>query len=318
MAAHQAAPDRKRTGIDAWLDERIHSGKAIDFSLNHPVPLHIHPLDYLGETTLFIFISQAITGMMLAMFYHPVAQTAYYFCNTAQQVQAHYCPAKNTVSPSEAWNSIQVIMSSTFGSLVRSMHFWGNYFMVVLVVIHMLRGFFVGAYKYPRELTWLSGVALLGMTLGFAFTGYLLPWDMKAYWATQVGVNIADTVPGGTIIANLLRGGPILTGSTLGRFFAIHMLLLPALTGGLIGLHLLLVNIQGVSAADGLVVETDQETLQQIPNVPEAAGNSNDRFVPGTPGAPGARPAGATGYGSMSAASRRPGGDDIATSADRL
>ncbi len=317
MAAHQAAPDRKRTGIDAWLDERLHTGKAFDFALNHPVPLHIHPLDYLGETTLFIFISQAVTGMMLAMFYHPVAQTPYDFCATTAQALVngtHVCPAPGTVSPSEAWQSIQVIMSSTFGSLIRSMHFWGNYFMVVLVVMHMMRGFFTGAYKYPRELTWLSGVVLLGMTLGFAFTGYLLPWDMKAYWATQVGVNIADTVPGGSLIANLLRGGPILTGSTLGRFFAIHMLLLPAITGGLIGLHILLVNIQGVSAADGLVVETDQETLQQIPNAPEAAANSNQRFVPG---APGARPVGNTGYGSASTASLRPG-TDVNTSADRL
>ncbi len=316
MAAHQhSAPAKKRTGIDAWLDERIHSGPAIDFSLNHPVPLHIHPLDYLGETTLFIFISQAVTGMMLAMFYHPVAQTPYHYCATAAATilnGQHLCPAAQTVSPSEAWQSVQVIMSSTFGSLIRSMHFWGNYFMVVLVVIHMMRGFFVGAYKYPRELTWLSGVALLGMTLGFAFTGYLLPWDMKAYWATQVGVNIADTIPiVGTPLANIVRGGPVLSGSTLGRFFAIHMLLLPAITGGLIGLHLLLVNIQGVSAADGLVVETDQETLQQIPNVPEAAANSNQRFVPG------ARPAGATGDGSTSATSLRPG-DGVNSSADTL
>lgn len=312
MAAHQqTTPDRRRTGIDAWLDERIHSGKSIDFVLNHPVPLHIHPLDYLGETTLFIFISQAVTGMLLAMFYHPVAQTPYFFCTAAQQVQAHYCPAINTVSPSEAWQSIQVIMSSTFGSLVRSMHFWGNYFMVVLVIMHMLRGFFAGAYKYPRELTWLSGVVLLGLTLGFAFTGYLLPWDMKAYWATQVGVNIADTIPiVGTPLADLVRGGPILTGATLGRFFAIHMLLLPALTGGLIGLHLLLVNIQGVSAADGLVVETNMgETLQQIPNVPEAAADSNSRFVPGS------RPVGNTGFN----APAQPGGNGtVDTGADRL
>ncbi len=319
MAAHQhAVPDRKRTGIDSWLDERIHSGKAIDFSLNHPVPLNIHPLDYLGETTLFIFISQAVTGMLLAMFYHPVAQTPYHYCPDAAATIVnglHLCPAPKTIAPSEAWQSIQVIMSSTFGSLIRSMHFWGNYFMVVLVVIHMLRGFFVGAYKYPRELTWLTGVALLGLTLGFAFTGYLLPWDMKAYWATQVGVNIADTIPVvGTPLANLVRGGPVLSGSTLGRFFAIHMLLLPALTGGLIGLHLLLVNIQGISAADGLVVETDQETLQQIPNVPEAAANSNQRFVPG---APGVRSVGDTGYGTTSAASLNPGAD-VNTSADRL
>ncbi len=279
MSAVHQQPPKKRTGLDAWLDERLHSGPAIDFVKNHPVPLHIHPLDYLGEVTLFIFISQAVTGMLLAMQYHPVAQTAYFLCDKSNYHGV--CPAPGTVSPSEAWQSIQVIMSSTFGSLVRSMHFWGNYFMVVLVVMHMMRGFFAGAYKYPRELTWLSGVLLLAMTLGFAFTGYLLPWDEKAYWATTVGINIVDTIPFiGVPLGELVRGGPILTGQTLGRFFAIHMLLLPALTGGLLGLHLLLVNIQGVSAADGLVVATDEgDTLKQIPNVPEAATSSNDRFA---------------------------------------
>jgi quinol-cytochrome oxidoreductase complex cytochrome b subunit len=290
-ATHQVRPEKKRSGIDAWIDERIHTGKAIDFVLNHPVPLHVHPLDYLGEVTLFIFISQAVTGMLLAMAYHPVAQTPYYFCATAAQVVQHgqhICPKVGTVSPSEAWQSIQAIMGSTFGSLIRSMHFWGNYFMVVLVIMHMLRGFFVGAYKYPREMTWLSGVLLLAMTLGFAFTGYLLPWDQKAYWATQVGINIADTIPIiGPPLADFVRGGPLLTGVTLGRFFAIHMLLLPALTGGLIGLHLLLVNIQGVSAADGLVVLDDEGTvLQQIPDAPEAALSEGDYYGGRTAGDP--------------------------------
>jgi quinol-cytochrome oxidoreductase complex cytochrome b subunit len=299
-AAHQQPPQRRRSGIDAWLDERLHTGKAFDFVLNHPAPLHVHPLDYLGEVTLFVFISQFVTGMLLAMQYHPVAQTTYFFCSSAAEVPK-YCPDVNTVAPSEAWQSIRAIMSSTFGSLIRSMHFWGNYFMVVLVVMHMLRNFFTGAYKYPRELTWLSGVLLLAMTLGFAFTGYLLPWDQKAYWATQVGINIADTIPiVGSPIADLIRGGPLLSGATLGRFFAIHMLLLPALTGGLIGLHVLLVNIQGISAADGLVVlEEGGAPLQQIPNVPEAAASPTER--------PGRR-APAAGSGTISAAQR--GGDE--------
>ncbi len=307
-AAHAPAPRKKRTGIDAWIDERIHTGRATDFVLNHPVPLRIHPMDYLGEMTLFIFISQAVTGMLLAMAYHPVAQTPYFYCDATHPIAnwQHYCPKPGTVSPSEAWQSINVIMSSHFGNLIRSVHFWGNYFMVVLVVLHMLRNFFSGAYKYPRELTWLTGVVLLGLVLGFAFTGYLLPWDQKAFWATQVGINIADTIPiVGTPLANLVRGGPLLTGTTLGRFFAIHMLLLPALTGGLIGLHLLLVNIQGVSAADGLVVLDEEGTaLQQIPNAPEAALSSNDRFRRRPP---------AVDPGSISASAHgaAPGADDL-------
>lgn len=305
--AHRPVPPKKRTGIDAWLDERIHTGKSIDFVLKHPVPLHIHPMDYLGEITLFIFISQAVTGMLLAMAYHPVASTPYFFCDPANRAAwaGHNCIAgPGTVSPSDAYLSIKAIMSTTFGSLIRSVHFWGNYFMVVLVVLHMLRNFFTGAYKYPRELTWLSGVLLLATVLGFAFTGYLLPWDQKAYWATQVGINIAETIPWiGTPIADLIRGGPLLTGTTLGRFFAIHMLLLPAIIGGLIGLHVLLVNIQGISAADGLVVlDEDATPLQQIPNAPEAAMPSNSRFR---------RPAARPDADTISANALQPGGENL-------
>src|ERR1700724_3756081 len=103
--AHQPIPEKKRSGIDGWLDERLHTGKAIGFVLNHPIPLRVHPMDYLGEVTLFVFISQFVTGMLLAMAYHPVAQTPYYYCDP-QHLAAnwqHYCPAKGTVSPSEAW-----------------------------------------------------------------------------------------------------------------------------------------------------------------------------------------------------------------------
>src|SRR5579871_5258752 len=182
-----------------WFEDRLHISGAVNAALGHPVPKRVHPLDYLGEATLFMFINQAITGIMLAMFYSDVANQPYSFNGT-------------TAAPSQAWLSIQNIMHNVpAGSLIRSMHFWGNYFMVVLVFTHMLRGFYVGAYKYPRELTWLTGVGLLFVTLGFAFTGYLLPWDQKAYWATQVGINIANTIPiVGDPIGLLLRGGPTL------------------------------------------------------------------------------------------------------------
>lgn len=230
--------------VELWLDERLHILPALNFIRNHPVPKPTHPLDYLGEATMFIFLNQAITGMLLAMFYHPVAQSPY-------------------PQPSDAYLSIQNIMNSVpFGSFVRSMHFWGNYFMVILVIMHALRGFVVGGYKYPRELTWVTGVGLLGLVLGFAFTGYLLPWDQKAFWATTVGINIAETIPViGGALGLLARGGPLLTGVTLSRFYAIHMLALPALLGVLMGVHLLLINIQGVSAADGLVVPDEAEAF---------------------------------------------------------
>jgi quinol-cytochrome oxidoreductase complex cytochrome b subunit len=236
-----------------WFDERLHIAGAVDAALAHPVPKRVHPLDYLGEATLFMFTNQAITGILLAMFYSDVANQPY-----------SYNAATGLASKSQAWLSIQNIMTNVpAGSLIRSMHYWGNYFMVVLVFAHMLRGFFVGAYKYPRELTWLTGATLLLTTLGFSFTGYLLPWDQKAYWATQVGINIADTIPIiGTPTALLLRGGPTLSSVTLSRFFALHMLVLPALIITLIGVHVLLTNIQGVSQADGLLLEGEERVVK--------------------------------------------------------
>ncbi|HVA90735.1 MAG TPA: cytochrome b N-terminal domain-containing protein [Chloroflexota bacterium] len=235
-----------------WIDDRLHITGVVEAALSHPVPKRVHPLDYLGETTLFIFINQMVTGIMLAMFYNASAKSPYVFDTST-----------GTAEKTIAWNSIYNIMHNVpAGSLIRSMHFWGNYFMVVLVFAHMLRGFYVGAYKYPRELTWLTGVLLLLVTLGFAFTGYLLPWDQKAYWATQVGVNIAASAPiAGPVLGSLLRGGPSLSGDTLTRFFAIHMLVLPALIVTLIGVHVLLTNIQGVSEADGLVLEGDEHVV---------------------------------------------------------
>ncbi len=236
-----------------WVDDRLHVAGVVDAALSHPVPKRVHPLDYLGESTLFVFINQMVTGILLAMFYNASAHTPY-----------SYDPNTGKAAPTIAWTSINTIMHEVpMGSLIRSMHYWGNYFMVVLVFAHMLRGFYVGAYKYPRELTWLTGVALLLVTLGFAFTGYLLPWDQKAYWATQVGVNIGATAPFlGPTIGLLLRGGPTLNGDTLTRFFAIHMLVLPALIITLIGVHILLTNIQGVSEADGLVLEGEEAVVR--------------------------------------------------------
>ncbi|HWE64282.1 MAG TPA: cytochrome b N-terminal domain-containing protein [Chloroflexota bacterium] len=236
-----------------WFDDRLHIAGVIEAAAYHPVPKRVHPLDYLGEATIFVFVNQAVTGILLAAFYNGSANQPY-----------TYNPSTGKAGASIAYNSILNIMHNVpAGALIRSMHFWGNYFMVVLVFAHMLRGFYMGAYKYPRELTWLTGVGLLFTVLGFAFTGYLLPWDQKAYWATQVGINIAGSVPiVGDAIGNLLRGGPSLSGDTLTRFLAIHMLVLPALLVTLMGVHVLLTNIQGVSDADGLVIEGDEAAVR--------------------------------------------------------
>ena len=177
----------------------------------------------LGSASLFIFTVQFVTGALLAMNYVP--------------------------SPDHAYDSVRYIGSSVLmGSFIRGLHHWGASFMVVLTALHLLRVYFMGAYKYPRELTWLVGVVLFLLVMGFSFTGYLLPWDQKAYWATMVGTNIAGQTPVvGGYVAKVLKGGEELGATTLTRFYALHVLALPALLAAAAGLHLFLVVWHGIS-----------------------------------------------------------------------
>ncbi|MBI4249414.1 MAG: cytochrome b N-terminal domain-containing protein [Elusimicrobia bacterium] len=177
----------------------------------------------LGSASLLLFTVQALTGMLLAMNYVP--------------------------SPDHAYDSIRYIEREVLlGRFVRGLHHWGASFMVVVVALHMLRVFFMGAYKYPREGTWMAGVALFMVVMGFSFTGYLLPWDQKAYWATAVGTNIAAQAPTlGPYIGKVLKGGDVLGALTLSRFYAFHVLVLPALLILFVGLHLFLVVWHGIS-----------------------------------------------------------------------
>jgi quinol-cytochrome oxidoreductase complex cytochrome b subunit len=169
-------------------------------------------------------VMQAVTGIFLAVYYVP--------------------------SPESAYNSIQYIMNDVaFGWLIRGIHHWGATLMVIIVFLHMLRTFYFAAYKFPREITWLSGVILLLATLGMGFTGYLLPWNQRSYWATTVGTEIAGTVPViGDFIMRVLRGGTGLSGVTLARFFAVHIWVIPAVIIALIGVHLYLVIRIGITA----------------------------------------------------------------------
>ncbi len=176
-----------------------------------------------GSLLLFSFVVQVVTGILLAMNYSPSVQ--------------------------DAWPSVNFIMTEVqFGSLIRSMHHWGSSAMVILLLVHMVQVFVWGAYKKPREFTWMVGVLLLLVTLGLAFTGYLLPWDQKAYWATKVGLGIASTVPGvGENLKTLLQGGSQLGNLTLTRFFALHVFVLPGLLIGLVVAHLYLFRVHGVT-----------------------------------------------------------------------
>jgi quinol-cytochrome oxidoreductase complex cytochrome b subunit len=205
-----------------WLDRRLGLTSIYGITLDRKVP-KVNWAFTLGSATLFLAVMQGLTGVFLTVYYVP--------------------------HPEQAYDSVNYIMNEVaFGWLIRGIHHWGATLMVVTVFLHMLRTFFYGAYKYPREITWMTGVFLLLVTLGMGFTGYLLPWNQRAYWATTVGTSIAGTVPlAGPWIERILRGGESLSALTLARFFSAHIWMLPAVLLALIGLHLYLVVRLGIS-----------------------------------------------------------------------
>jgi ubiquinol-cytochrome c reductase cytochrome b subunit len=213
-----AAPTRE-TG---WLEPRLRLGPVVEAALHVRIPLQARTY-YFGGIALFLFGVQVVTGTLLALYYKP--------------------------TPESAFDSVKVITSDvSFGWLIRSVHHWGANLMIVFVALHVLRIFFQAAFKYPREITWVVGVGLLGLTLAFGFTGYLLPWDQRAYWATVVGTEIAGSIPVvGEPLLQLLRGGADVTEATLGRFFGIHVLALPLLIGAGLAIHLVLVHQLGLA-----------------------------------------------------------------------
>jgi ubiquinol-cytochrome c reductase cytochrome b subunit/menaquinol-cytochrome c reductase cytochrome b subunit len=215
-----------------WIDERTSLSGGIRWMLFRKVPKGINWFYTLGSATMFAFLNQAVTGVFLAMFYRPDASGG-------------------------AYESVRYITDDAFlGQLVRAMHKWGASVMIILIFLHMGRVFFFGAYKYPRELTWIIGVVLLILTMAMGFTGYLLPFDQKSYWATIVGVNINGTGPFiGPYLSDFLRAGPEFGATTLQRFYAIHMMLIPGLIAALIGAHLYLVTKLGISAPPWLKAE---------------------------------------------------------------
>jgi quinol-cytochrome oxidoreductase complex cytochrome b subunit len=211
------------TRIGNYIDERTGWRRAWETIFLRKVP-KVNWLYTLGSATLFVAINQIVTGILLTIYYVP--------------------------TPDQAYDSVQYITTEVAaGWLIRGLHHWGASAMVVLAVLHMLRVIFYGAYKFPREITWVTGVGLLLVVLGFSFTGYLLPWDQKAYWATTVGTQIAGTPPVlGDTILRIVRGGEELTAVTLARFFGVHVWMLPAVLLLLIGIHVYLVIRLGISA----------------------------------------------------------------------
>jgi menaquinol-cytochrome c reductase cytochrome b subunit len=226
-----AAPASRKSTIQSallypldWLEERSGLVGATKWFLFRNVPRDSNWFHTLGSATLTAFLVQAITGVILAMYYKP--------------------------DPDAAYESIQHITNDlTLGWLVRGMHRWGASVFIILLFFHAARVFLFGAYKYPRELNWIVGVLLLALGMLEGFTGYLLPWDQTAYWATVVGINLNGTAPViGPFLAQWLAGGQEIGADALSKFYALHMLAIPGLIFALIGLHLYLVVRLGVSS----------------------------------------------------------------------
>jgi cytochrome b6 len=229
-----------------WVDERVDLSGLRHFIAEKGVPVHTQKIwYYLGGMTMFLLAVQIFTGILLLLYYRP--------------------------SATEAYESVQFIVTRVpFGWLIRNIHSWSANLLMAAAFAHFFSVFFLKSYRKPRELTWLTGILLLFLILGFGFSGYLLPWNELSFFATKVGTGIAGAVPiGGRFLLRLLRGGDDVTGATLSRFYGLHVAVLPALTTALVALHLLLVQRQGMSVP--LSVERRVkagEPLRQMPFFP--------------------------------------------------
>lgn len=213
-----------------WIDTRLDLTPLWRDVADHEVPEHVNPAHHFsafvycfGGLTFFIVVIQILSGMFLSMYYTPDIVNAYQSVRYLQNEVA-------------------------FGYIVRGMHHWGASVVIVMLFLHTLRVFFTGAYKKPREMNWVVGVLIFGVMIGLGFTGYLLPWDNKAYFATKVGVEIASNVPLiGGFIKSFLVGGEVVGAETLTRFFAIHVFFLPGLLLALLAVHFIIIRKQGIS-----------------------------------------------------------------------
>jgi cytochrome b6 len=215
-------------GLRSWASERLPIDAATEFATHKTVPVHRWTvLYYFGGMTLFFFAVQVVTGILLMLYYRPSAD--------------------------QAFESVEFIMTTVpFGWLIRSIHSWSANLMVFFAFVHLVTVFFTKAYRKPRELTWVTGCLLLFLGMGFGFSGYLLPWNQLAFFATKVGTDIAGSVPLlGEWVLRFLRGGDRVSGGTLSRFYGWHVAILPAVTTAILGLHLLMVQIQGMSVPPG-------------------------------------------------------------------
>src|SRR5579864_2552907 len=210
--------------VALWLEDRLHIAKLFQSTAGHKVPPSTNSWFYVfGSGTLLCFVLQIITGTLLAFVYVP--------------------------SASQAWTSLQYLNNEQFlGWFLRAVHNWGSIFMVGIMTLHLVQTFLFGAYKYPRELTWVSGCVLFLCTLGMAFTGQVLRFDQDAYWGLGIGASIMGRVPfAGANLVHLMLGGPIIAAQTLSRFFTLHVFVVPGALIAFVGVHLRLVLMKGIN-----------------------------------------------------------------------
>ena len=215
--------------LRGWLGQRynmVRVERFVDEQAHKPLPANVGFWHTFGSLSLYLFINQVVTGILLMIYYRPTTNTAF--------------------------ESVRFIITKAhFGWLIRGLHAWGATLMILCALTHMMRTYFMGAYKKPRELTWILGVLSLGCTVTFGFTGYLLPWNQLSYWATVVGTEITGAIPLlGQYLKTLLRGGEGVTDETLSRFYVLHVVVLPWVLTGLIGLHLFLMRVQGLATLE--------------------------------------------------------------------
>ena len=229
--------------IYRWIDERVEIEGLVNYMGKKYVPVHRHSVwYYFGGVSLFLFIIQVVTGILLLLYYKSGEELAF--------------------------ESINFIMSKVqFGWLIRSIHSWTANLFILSAMIHMFSVYFEKAYRKPREITWVTGMLMLFLLLGFGFSGYLLPWNELAFFATKVGTDIAGVVPViGKPMLTFLRGGEEVTGATLSRFFGFHVAVLPGLFTVLLGIHLLLVQRQGMSEPLHITEKSERKSMPFFPN----------------------------------------------------
>jgi cytochrome b6 len=229
--------------VYTWVDERVELKGLVDYMGKKYVPVHPHSVwYYFGGVSLFLFIIQVVTGILLLLYYKSGEELAF--------------------------ESINFIMSKVqFGWLIRSVHSWTANLFILSAMIHMFSVYFEKAYRKPREITWVTGMLMFFLLLGFGFSGYLLPWNELAFFATKVGTDIAGVVPViGKPLMIFLRGGNEVTGATLSRFFGFHVAVLPGLFTVFLGIHLLLVQRQGMSEPLHIKEESEHKTMPFFPN----------------------------------------------------